>query len=190
MTNDAYNKAAGALVQLAQEHLPQLKNDLAQLVGIAEDTATRALSPNEAKDLHPGDGIPLELAQKHLRPAYNALSAILDWQNPIVATLAYAELVNLAAAFFEIGIRATVTESAKKYFDNRNTRRMRDSRANSCHEQALLAAIKAVRGNGPVTRPAKEANAILDAVNRRLESNGNAPVKLDVIRRRLKNPRS
>ena len=66
-------------------------------------------------------------------------------------------------------------------------RYMREKRANSPEEKALLAAIQAVRGAGPSDHPWKEADGILSAVNQRLESNGHKVVKVDVIRRRLQN---
>jgi len=67
----------------------------------------------------------------------------------------------------------------------------RDARANSPDAKALIEAIKAERGDGPVAKPTKEAAAILDGVNGRLEQQGLEPVKVDVVRRRLeKFPRS
>jgi hypothetical protein len=63
----------------------------------------------------------------------------------------------------------------------------REKRAASPKEVALITAIELELGASSILRPTKEAEAILDAVNRRLESAGFATVKVDVVRRRLEN---
>jgi hypothetical protein len=63
--------------------------------------------------------------------------------------------------------------------------RLRKKEKRSNAEAALIDAIRAERGEGTVRRPYKEAVAILDAVNRRMEATGLEPVKVDVVRRRL-----
>jgi hypothetical protein len=52
-------------------------------------------------------------------------------------------------------------------------------------EAALIEAIKVEHGIEAESRPNKEAGAILDAVNQRLELAGLKTVKVDVVRRRL-----
>ena len=90
-----------------------------------------------------------------------------------------------------IASRATVAGSVKKSVATEHTQKMRDARTNSPEKKALREAIVAERGDGPVDRPTKEAGAILDRVNARLESAGFPPVKIDVVRRQLeKFPRS
>jgi hypothetical protein len=61
----------------------------------------------------------------------------------------------------------------------------RARRSASPKERALNSAIDAELGGATVSRPTKEADAMLDAVNRRLSESGFEPVKLDVVRRRL-----
>jgi len=61
----------------------------------------------------------------------------------------------------------------------------REKRASSPQEDALMASIEAELGASSISRPHKEAEAMLDAVNRRLGAAGFRPVKVDVVRRRL-----
>ena len=48
-----------------------------------------------------------------------------------------------------------------------------------------MAAIEAELGTSSILRPYKEAEAMLEAVNRRLGAEDFSPVKVDVVRRRL-----
>jgi hypothetical protein len=61
----------------------------------------------------------------------------------------------------------------------------REKRAASPQEDAITAAIEAEQAASPTLRPYKEALAMLHAVNHQLETAGFAPVKVDVVRRRL-----
>ena len=82
-------------------------------------------------------------------------------------------------------------ERFSKIFRHSQAGIARRRRAQSAEELALNAAIQKARGEGPVERPWKEADASLDQVNAFLREAGFAPVKVDVVRRRLeKFPRS
>jgi hypothetical protein len=70
----------------------------------------------------------------------------------------------------------TLTEQAKA---------ARVRRSASPMERALNSAIETELAGATVLRPAKEAEAMLDAVNRRLKEAGFETVKVDVVRRRL-----
>lgn len=67
---------------------------------------------------------------------------------------------------------------------------MRNVRANSKAERALWSAVVSEAREGMIARPSKEASAIIDGVNKILKEAGHAPVKLDVVRRRLEKVRA
>jgi hypothetical protein len=69
------------------------------------------------------------------------------------------------------------------------TKFARNARAAKPAEKALCAAIVAERGDGPAEKPWREANVILDPVNRRVKSDGYDSVGIDVVYRRLKDYR-
>jgi hypothetical protein len=74
--------------------------------------------------------------------------------------------------------------SGHRFALSKQAKAAREKRAASPREIALIAAIEAELAPS-ILRPSKEAEAILDAVNLRLGANGFAPVKVDVVRRRL-----
>jgi hypothetical protein len=82
-------------------------------------------------------------------------------------------------------------EQIEADIDRERTAHMRDVRARpkAAEEKALCMAIVAARGDGPAEKPWREANVILDQVNRLLNSNGYASVGIDVVYRRLKDSR-
>lgn len=88
-------------------------------------------------------------------------------------------------AAFLVGRFSDATESAIKFAKDERASEARKARAESPSELALIDAIVAERGGGAAERPAKEATAILGAVNIRLKKSGFGSVKIDVIRRRL-----
>lgn len=74
----------------------------------------------------------------------------------------------------------------RRYLQNQNAEVMRERRREKSKEIALQAAIEAELGNHIVTRPYKDALAMLPAVNRRLLDSGFAQVKVGKVERRLK----
>jgi hypothetical protein len=82
-------------------------------------------------------------------------------------------------------------EQIEADIDRERTAHMRDVRARpkAAEEKTLCMAILAARGDGPAEKPWREANVILDQVNRPLKSNGYASVGIDVVYRRLKDSR-
>jgi hypothetical protein len=88
-------------------------------------------------------------------------------------------------AFMGIGKISEQKGNAHRFILSKQAEAARKSRAANPREVALIAAIKAERGTTPILRPNKEADAILDGVNRRLEAAGFEQVKVDVVRRRL-----
>jgi hypothetical protein len=86
----------------------------------------------------------------------------------------------------------TVTKLSTSAVDNylhprRQAAHARAKRRENPRETALLVAIEREFGAGHSAQPWKDAASILDGVNGRLESLKFAPVKVDVIRRRLEN---
>ena len=175
MTDKRAQKTAAELFQLANNRLPQLKEQIKLIVDFAEHTATETLSPNAKPQLVPGDRLPLERAVRHLRPAYDVLVNTFDRlyaQNPIGALLLYGELHNLASSLFQIGVRATVTDSAKKYFAEKKAADMRAGQApiNELADVALKTAIEAACAGQRVAMvdSDKFAQSILSDVRERL----------------------
>ncbi|PNE10146.1 MAG: hypothetical protein CR217_15975 [Beijerinckiaceae bacterium] len=102
-------------------------------------------------------------------------------------------LLEFMGAQYLIGSRGGFTERAKSYFFAGRAKEMRNLLAakKAPKRRALLKAIIAVRGDGPVEHACKEADGILPDVNERIKSDGHEPVKVDVVRRVLeKFPRS
>jgi hypothetical protein len=69
------------------------------------------------------------------------------------------------------------------------TKFARNARAAKPAEKALCTAIVAERGDGPAEKPWREANVILDPVNRKVKSDGYDSVGIDVVYSRLKDYR-
>ena len=102
-----------------------------------------------------------------------------------VQILRYLVLRTIEAAF-TIGAIVGISESTKQLLKIRQAEVARKARETQPRELALRKAILAERGCGPVLRPAKEAAAILTAVNARLKLDRFEEVNVDVIYRRLK----
>jgi hypothetical protein len=86
-----------------------------------------------------------------------------------------------ALALFSPPVRAVRRMEKKKQAEH-----IQNRRANSPKELALLKAIvKCCTNSGLIARPAKEAAAILDGVNKELAKQGYPSAKVDVVRRRL-----
>jgi succinate dehydrogenase/fumarate reductase flavoprotein subunit len=162
----------------------------------------RALTAPEMRRIKEGvrvetailDDMLSELEVKFRQLGAEAATDAVRQQVVATARLA-AQAVNSGVVFGTLRsgyLNPYLRDKAKSEFDNKHAEEMRNARANLPEEIALLKAIAAERGNGPVERSWKEANAIHDEVNRRLESEGHKPVNVDKIRRRLvgKSPRS
>jgi hypothetical protein len=82
------------------------------------------------------------------------------------------------------------SEALALFFQSKQAGTARRKRSERPAEKALQAAIEAELGDRSISRPTKEADAMLDAVNARLSEAGFATVKKDVVRRRLEGMRS
>ena len=90
-------------------------------------------------------------------------------------------------SFAKIGV-CKMTESnynAHQFVLSKQAKVARRKKGSNPRQDAITAAIEAEQAAAPTLRPYKDALAMLDAVNRRLETAGFAPVKVDVVRRRL-----
>jgi hypothetical protein len=164
----------------------------------------RSLTAPEMRRLRQGMRVAIEVPVfddtidklgEELRRLWAQAATAAARQQVIAAAHLAAKMADTAMCFAMMRsghLNPYLRDKAKSEFDNKHAEEMRNARANLPEEIALLKAIAAERGNGPVERSWKEANAIHDEVNRRLESEGHKPVNVDKIRRRLvgKSPRS
>ena len=102
------------------------------------------------------------------------------------------QIAEIAGAAYLIGAHGGMTDTARSFFVRGHTAHMRRRLAakNSGPEQELRAAIEQelkVTG-GPSAGPFKDAEAILDGVNRRLKKRRQKPVSVWKIYHRLKPP--
>jgi hypothetical protein len=140
----------------------------------------------------PDDPRVLELAYSYLRAQYLTITFMeMNWYLKNVKDEGFQEnalkcSVNLwAAAMSDLFTPQIDSPNATRYFQAEQAKSAREKRSRRPQEQALQLAIKAELGDRVVTSPSKEADAMLSAVNARLSKEGFAPVKKDVIRRRL-----
>jgi hypothetical protein len=120
----------------------------------------------------------------------NAYKAINENKNDLIEILDEFEREIMRKWFENPDDRyaiAHVSDFSDRFSEMRRAFEMQEKERgkNERREAALIAAISAEHGTGAARHPNKEAGAILDAVNRRLESVGLKPVKIDVVRRRL-----
>jgi len=172
--------------QTAKASAEKLRDDL---LGITQ----RALAPDHPKDvMEPDDLNALCNGKLFLETGFRDVTRIVDQSN--LGKLGHEAIQQIIRGAFLIGACATYTDSQKAFVrrmkDYELTDKMRTAKANTDEKKALEEAISAERGNGPIYRPSKEAAAILDAVNKRLESGNYPPVKVDKIYRRLKKDHS
>jgi hypothetical protein len=97
--------------------------------------------------------------------------------------LAIAALMSSSLA---IGEYVQVSPDRIKLDAHNQAKAARKARAQAPKEIALIKAIVAARGTGPVRQPSKEAGIIELEVNKQLVTAGHRRVKVDVIYRRLK----
>ena len=103
-----------------------------------------------------------------------------------IREIAFNRIISMyGKAFMGIGKSSENKTNAHRFILTKQAEAARKNCAASPREIALIAAIEAERGTTPILRPNKEADAILDGVNRRLEAAGFEQVKVDVVRRRL-----
>jgi hypothetical protein len=117
---------------------------------------------------------------------YGLLGCIRCIDDPTIKTIAVGRLTEIYRLAV-IGVQKSSERKSNRHqlILSKQAEAARKNRAASPQEVALIAAIEAERGTTPVRRPNKEADAILDGVNRRLAAEGFATVKVDVVRRRL-----
>jgi hypothetical protein len=172
--------------QTAKASAGKLRDDLLEM-------AKRALAPDHPKDvMKPDDLNALCNGKLFLESGFRDVTRIVDQSN--LGKLGHEAIQQIIRGAFLIGACATYTDSQKAFVrrmkDDEQTDKMRAAKANTDEKKALEEAISAERGTGPVDHPSKEAAAILDAVNKRLESRNHPPVKVDAIYRRLKKVRA
>lgn len=167
------------------------------LMSRMERFGNEVLAPGSGRSLPHDEKVQLEFALRALRPTFDDLAKrIFDplrLNDPAAASHGFGQLYELMRAAFLIGAHGAITESARDFFSpriekdvkNKQAALARLERSKKPAEIALKKAIFDIRGSGPAERPAKEAEAILDEVNRRLEGAGFGAVNVDVVRRRL-----
>lgn len=124
-----------------------------------------------------------ELAKHFIEPNLPAKSHHAEY--------GYETIWELMQASFVIGSIARPTDPAKEFFKHEHAEEMRAAKGakSAPAKTALINAVVAVRGAGPPAPTAwKEAECILDPVNRQLKSVGFEHVKGDKIRRVLEKP--
>ena len=119
----------------------------------------------------------------------------------VSGTLTVDQILAIAGAAYVIGAHGAMTDTAHEFFKQSQAQFMRERRETSPRKQVIRAAItaemKAIGGTIPSEHPWKDAETILDPVNRRVSDweAGNVDdadkckVKIGVIARQLQ-PRS
>jgi hypothetical protein len=137
----------------------------------------------------------LRQAVQQLRTAEPELFALLAQVSVLSreATLARKLLeltASTAGAAFVIGVHGGMADTARGYFQKSQASLMQYRKATSEKERAITDAIKAELeasgGTIPSGNPHKDADAIRDGVNKRLEALGHGPLSVLTIYRRLR----
>jgi hypothetical protein len=143
-----------------------------EFVGRLEDIARHSLSP-EAKAMTADDRRQLTRAMEKLRPAFDELAQVIETMRPDSASrtqLAYASIHKIMEHAFNIGVYATVTDSAGAYARNGQAalaQRAKVVRADE-RKRNLRAAIIAESAGIPLIGSIKFAESIRGAVGSRL----------------------
>jgi hypothetical protein len=163
------------------------------LQDFVEENRSTIIEFPESED-HESDKKVIAQASSAFRRDFNAFVNSIEpirAENPRHLHHVYEAVHHLIVDVFFIGASRSLTKDTKLHFGKLQAGYARRKRKTSPEEMALAAAIEAERGTGPVSKPTKEAGAILSAVNQRLQENGFPIVKVDKVRRRLdKFPRS
>jgi hypothetical protein len=154
-----------------------------------------ALSPKAERIIHPENKDVLVRAMLRLEISFEELAKhFIEPNLPAKshhAEYGYETIWELMQASFVIGSIARPTDPAKEFFKHEHAEEMRAAKGakSAPAKTALINAVVAVRGAGPPAPTAwKEAECILDPVNRQLKSVGFEHVKVDKIRRVLEKP--
>lgn len=145
-------------------------------------------------EIHESDAKVIAQASSVFRRDFNALVNGIEpirAEHPRHLHYVYEAILHLMVDVFLIGASKSLTKDTKLHLGKLQAAYARRKRQTSPEEMALAAAIEAEHGTGPVSKPTKEAGAILSAVNQRLQEKGFPKVKTDTVRRRLEQlPRS
>lgn len=174
--------------------LRQTNSERDQLGAVAEyvDAHARQVLDHPGGPIAEADVAMLNIMRAGMMDELQQLERLFALTLNSVASEAASQLISkLMLRAHCIGVAAVHSPEAKQWRGAVQAMEARDSRERKPERIALRDAIEAEHVVGPVNRPSKEAAAILDGVNRRLQHAGFEPVKVDRVRRELeKFPRS
>jgi hypothetical protein len=160
------------LDQLPREQVLGGLRDLGRIV-LASRKHTEASQRRSKPYLSDADRAVVEHAVQQLRSAEREFFTLLGQvSDPVSARNLLEQIAVVARAAYIIGAHCAMTDTADRFFQHGRAKHMRVRRPESKWERDLTAAIEAVRGRGRSQHPYKEADTILEDVNRRLSALG------------------
>jgi hypothetical protein len=146
--------------------------------------------PSESARLNDDQLIEVKLRYiplKQVLELYSGLRGCINCiDDPKIKAIAFRRAYRLLS-FAKIGVcKMTKSDNnAHQFALSKQAKVARRKKGSNPRQEAITTAIEAEQAAQPTLRPYKEALAMLGAVNGRLEAAGFAPVKVDVVRRRL-----